>query len=85
MAEPFAITGLDPQLTSADEIWTYNDLNYIYILDTAGKRIIVLDKTGQLKTQIMAAEFTHPTGMVVEELKGVAYVLDGNKVYLITL
>ncbi|KKR35523.1 MAG: hypothetical protein UT67_C0001G0028 [Candidatus Magasanikbacteria bacterium GW2011_GWA2_40_10] len=85
LAEPFAITGLDPQLTSADEIWTYNDLNYIYILDTAGKRIIVLEKTGELKKQITAKEFTNPTGMIIEEQKGVAYVLDDNKVYLIEL
>lgn len=84
-AEPFAVAGLDPQLTSADEIWTYNDLSYIYILDTAGKRIIVLNKNGELKTQITAAEFTNPTSMVVEEQKGVAYVLDNNKVYLIEL
>ncbi len=84
-AEAFTITELDPELKSANEIWTYNDINYIYILDSAEKRIIVLDKTGQLKTQITAAEFTHPTSMIVDELKGVAYVLDGNKVYLITL
>ncbi len=85
VAESFTITGLDPALVSADQIWTYNDLNYIYILDTAGKRIIVLDKTGQLKTQITATEFTRPAGMIVDEQKGVAYVLDNNKVYLIEL
>lgn len=85
VAEPFSVTGLDPALTSADEIWTYNDITYIYILDTAGKRIIVLDKTGQFKTQIMAAEFTRPTSMIIEEQKGVAYILDNNKVYLVTL
>ncbi len=83
--QPFTITGLDPELTSADEIWTYNDLNYIYILDAAGKRIILLDKTGQLKKQITAAEFVHPVGMIVDELKGVAYVLDSNKMYQINL
>lgn len=83
--EPFTISGLDPALTSANEIWTYNDLTYIYILDSVGKRIIVLDKTGQLKTQIMATEFTNPTGMIVEEQKGVTYILDNNKVYLVTL
>ncbi len=84
-AQPFAITELDPWLTSADEIWTYNDLNYIYILDATGKRIIILDKTGQLKTQITAAEFSHPTGMIVDEQKGTAYVLDNNKLYQISL
>ena len=84
-AQPFTIAGLDPELTSAEEIWTYNDLNYIYILDTAGKRIILLDKTGQLKTQITAAEFVHPISMIVDEQKGAAYVLDSNKLYQISL
>ncbi len=83
--EPFAISGLDPALTSADEIWTYNDLIYIYILDTANKRIIVLDKTGVLKTQITAEEFTHPESMIIDEQKGLAYVLNNNKVYLVEL
>ncbi len=85
LAQPFAISGLDPELTSADEIWTYNDLNYIYILDATDKRIILLDKTGQLKTQITAAEFVHPTSMIVDEQKGTVYVLDSNKVYQINL
>lgn len=85
VAQPFTVTGLDPELTSANEIWTYNDLNYIYILDTAGKRIIVLEKTGQLKKQITATEFSRPTSMIVNEEKGAAYVLDSNKLYQINL
>jgi hypothetical protein len=83
--QPFTISGLDPELKSADSIWTYNDLNYIYILDTTGKRIIVLDKTGQLKTQVTATEFSHPTSMIIDEEKNTAYVLDSNKLYRIDL
>lgn len=85
VSQPFAIESLDPKLTTANEIWTYNDLNYIYILDATGKRIIIIQKTGELKKQITAVEFTNPTGMIVDELKGTAYVLDNNKVYQITL
>mgnify|MGYP001580453022 FL=1 len=83
--QPFAIQDLDPKLTSANQIWTYNDLNYIYILDAAGRRIIILQKTGELKKQIMAAEFTNPASMIIDELKGTAYVLDNNIVYQISL
>lgn len=84
-SQPFAISGLDPQLASANKIWTYNDLNYIYILDVAGKRIILLDKTGRLKTQLIADEFISPTAMIVDEQKNTAYVLDSNKLYRINL
>lgn len=83
--QPFAAEGVDPPLVSADKIWTYNDLNYIYVLDSAGKRIIVLDKNGALKTQIMATEFLRPAGMVVDEMAKTAFVLDGNKLYQIKL
>jgi hypothetical protein len=81
----FTTSKIDPPLTSADKIWTYNDLNYIYILDSAGKRIIILDKTGQIKNQITASEFVQPTGMIVDEAKHAAYVLDSNKLYQISL
>lgn len=83
--QPFAAEGLDPTLVSANKIWTYNDLNYIYILDSAGKRIIVLDKNGALKIQIMAKEFTRPAGMVIDEIARTAFVLDNNKLYQIKL
>ncbi len=81
----FAIQGLDPALASADKIWTYTDVNNIYILDGAGKRLIVLDKTGVLKQQITAAEFVHPTDMAVDEPGKTAYVIDSGKLYKIPL
>ncbi len=83
--QPFTAQGIDPALVSADKIWTYNDLNYIYILDATGERIIILDKTGQLKKQITATEFNDPTGMVIDELQKTAFVLDSNKLYQIKL
>ena len=85
LKQTFSIQGLDPALTSADKLWTYTDLNYLYILDSVGKRLIILDKAGTLKSQITVAEFVKPTGMIVDEAKGTAYVLDSNKLYQINL
>lgn len=81
----FSTAKMDPPLSAANKIWTYNDLNYIYILDTAGKRIVILDKLGEFKKQITAPEFANPTGMVVDEEKNTAYILDSNKLYQIGL
>ncbi len=81
----FIISNMEPPLTSADKIWTYNDLNYIYILDTLNKRIVILDKTGQFKAQITANEFVKPTGMIIDEQQNSAYILDSNKLYQISL
>ena len=83
--QPFSVQGLDPALTSANEIWTYTDLDYIYILDSSNKRLLVLDKIGQLKSQITAEEFSNPTGMAVDEQKSTAYILDSNRLFQINL
>ncbi|MFA5061884.1 MAG: hypothetical protein WC526_01945 [Patescibacteria group bacterium] len=83
--QPYTVSGLDPALDHADEIYTYTDLTYNYILDSQNKRIIILDKTGQLIKQITANEFVKPTGMIVDEAKNVIYVVDSEKLYKITL
>jgi hypothetical protein len=81
----FSVSGLDPKLDSADALWTYFELNYIYILDSKNKRLIILDKEGALKKQLMAIEFSNPTGMIIDEVNDMGYILDSNKLYQIEL
>jgi len=84
--QDFSIAGLDPVLDSASAIWTYYELNYIYILDTKNKRLIIINKLdGSLKKQLTAVEFVNPTDMVVDETNSTAYILDSNKLYKIDL
>ncbi len=80
-AASFAVTGLDPALDRPTVIWTYNEVNYLYILEPTNKRIVVLDKSGKLIQQYTASEWQNPTGMAVDEAHKVIYVLDGNKIY----
>lgn len=82
---PFSVKGLDPTLTEPTEIWTYNDVQNIYILEPTNKRIIVVNKEGQLVKQITAEEWQGPTGMVINEEAGIAFVLDNNIVYRVNL
>jgi hypothetical protein len=44
-----------------------------------------MDKLGQIKNQITAKEFTNPTGMIIDEEKNIAYILDSNKLYQVGL
>lgn len=81
----FAVTGLDPTLTNAGKIWTYNDLQYLYVLDGAQKRLIILNKDGKLKAQITFAELISPSDFAVDEPNRVAYLVDGAKLYKIDL
>ncbi|MDP2693060.1 MAG: hypothetical protein Q8O88_05475 [bacterium] len=77
----FTISGLDPELTNPTEIWTYNNLKYLYILEPTNKRVVVLDKSGQMMQQYTSASWQNPTGMIVDEEKKVIYVLDSNKIH----
>ncbi|PIZ95046.1 MAG: hypothetical protein COX81_01975 [Candidatus Magasanikbacteria bacterium CG_4_10_14_0_2_um_filter_37_12] len=79
--EEFTITGLDPELSKPSIIWTYNDVQNIYILEPSVKRIVVLNKEGKLLKQYTVNEWQEPTGMIVDEAKKTIYVLDQNKIY----
>ncbi|MCX6781986.1 MAG: hypothetical protein NTW66_02620 [Candidatus Magasanikbacteria bacterium] len=83
--QPLNLEPPEPPLDSANEIWTYTDLNNIYLLDAKNKRVIIYDKTGKLLRQMTAEDFTGPSSFAVEESKGTAYVLDSNKIYEIKI
>ncbi|TAN33069.1 hypothetical protein EPN28_03665 [Patescibacteria group bacterium] len=83
--QAFEITGLNPALDSADDIWTYTDLNYLYILDGARERIVLLGKDGQLQRQITALELKGATGMAVDETNMSAIFVSQGKLYQISL
>jgi hypothetical protein len=79
--ESFTITGLDPTLSNPTELFTYTDVNSIYILEPTNKRVVVVDKTGKLTKQYTATEWKNPTGMSVDEKNKTVYILDSNVVY----
>jgi len=77
----FEIKGLDPELDQPSIIWTYNDIEHLYILEPTNKRVIILDKSGKLINQFTSLDWQNPTGMLVDEEKKTIYVLDSNKLY----
>ncbi len=83
--QEFNTTGLDPELDNPSIIWTYNNLDNIYILEPTNKRVVVLDKEGKLEQQYTASEWQNPTGMIVKELEGIIYILDSNIIYKFNL
>ena len=42
--QAFAIVGLEPPLKAPTFIWTYNNINNLYILEPDAKRVVVTDK-----------------------------------------
>ena len=81
----FSVGGLDPALANPTTLWTYNDVDDIYILEPSQKRVVILNKDGVLKKQIMADAWQNPTGMVVDAADGVLYILDSNIVYSVSI
>ena len=83
--QPSFSLNIEPPLLSAQKIWTYNDLNYIYLLDQQNKRILVLNKDGILTKQLTNKTLVNPLGLVIEEANQTAYLLDQDKLYKINL
>ena len=79
--QAFAIVGLEPPLKAPTFIWTYNNINNLYILEPDAKRVVVTDKDGKFIGQYTTAEWKHPTAMSVDTDKKVIYILDDNKIY----
>ncbi|PIT87171.1 MAG: hypothetical protein COU31_04390 [Candidatus Magasanikbacteria bacterium CG10_big_fil_rev_8_21_14_0_10_40_10] len=84
--QDYSLSGVDPALANINQIWTYYELKYLYILDSVNKRLVIIDKAdGSLKKQLTATEFNQPQSMVVDEPNNTAYILDSNKVYELDL
>lgn len=79
--QPFSINALDPALTNPTQIWTYNDVKNIYILEPSTKRVIALDKNGTLLKQYTSSNWVNPESMIVDEARNTIYILDSNKIY----
>jgi DNA-binding beta-propeller fold protein YncE len=83
--EGFALAPIDPPLTNATGLFTDIDTTSIYIADPTGKRVLVFDKTGSLKSQITAPEFNAPSDISVDEANKRMIVTDGNRLLLVPL
>jgi hypothetical protein len=80
-SQPFSLAGLTPALEQPELIWTYNNVNNLYILESAHKRVVVTDKTGKLIGQYTDPAWVNPTSIIVNEEKKIVYILDQNKLY----
>jgi len=72
---------LDPALASPTKIWTSPESSYIYILEPAEKRLVVLDKEGKLKVQYVSGQFNDLKDFVVQEKEKEIYLLSANQIF----
>lgn len=79
----FSVSGVFPELSSAEAIYTNEENTYIYILDRSGKRIVVLDKEGTFKAQYLSDRVGETKDIVVSEREKKIILLAGSKLYSI--
>lgn len=72
---------VDPAIASPTKVWTSPESSYVYILEPAGKRLVVINKDGKLKIQYISEQFSDLRDFVVMEKEKKIYLLSGNEIY----
>ena len=70
---------------SIDAIYADADNADIYLLDKAGKRIVVTDKKGKYLAQYIGDQIAGATGLVVSEADKKIILLTGDKLFSIDI
>ena len=81
----FKINGVVPQIGTIDAIYADADNQYLYLLDRAGKRIVVTDKKGNYKAQYIGDEIANAINLVASEANKKIILLTGDKLLSIDI
>ena len=82
----FQIVNLEQGFSSIKAIYADEDSNYLYILNSDQKRIVLLDKqNGEYKQQYLAEEFANASDLVIKESEKLMLVLVKDKIFGVRL
>ncbi len=73
-----AFTNPNLKYSAKSKIYANNAWRYVYVMDPEAKRVTVLDKNGNIKTQYTSERFTDMKDMVVDEASKTTYILNGS-------
>jgi hypothetical protein len=74
-----------PEPKNFSRIFTTLELPYLYILEPEQKRVIILDKTGQIARQYQSEKFDNLLSFSLSEDRNTIYLLNGLEVYSISI
>lgn len=74
-----------PQVDSPDAIYTSENDQNLYFLDTQGSRILVYDKRGQFKAEYHSSELKNAKDFIASEADKKIIFLSGSKLYELAL
>jgi hypothetical protein len=69
-----------PSAVDAKKIWTQRGSDFIYVLDTQGNQVIVMDKKGTLVKAHQDPAWRNMKDFAVSS-KGIIYLIDNQKIY----
>jgi hypothetical protein len=81
----FSISGTLPEIGNVDAICADPDNQYIYLLDKAGKRVVVVDKKGGYKAQYINDQIADAKSLVVSEAQKEIILLTGDRLLSIEI
>ncbi|MCC7356902.1 hypothetical protein IT408_00110 [Candidatus Uhrbacteria bacterium] len=81
----FNLAQIDPPARSASGMWTDVDVPLIAITDPADRRVLVYDKSGQLRAQLNAPQFLAPKDIFGDYSNKRLLVVDGNRLLLVPM
>ena len=81
----FSPQGVFPELSTPDAIYTNEELKYVYVLERAAKRIVVLEKDGKYKAQYTSDKIGEAQDLAVSEKEGKIVILTGSKLLAIKI
>jgi len=84
-AENFMEPIIEPKVKNLTKLFTSLDTKYLYLLDPAGKRVVTLNKEGELVRQYLFETLPSLTDFTVNEKEKAIYLLSENKLYQATL
>ena len=81
----FSLAQIDPPARSASGMWTDIDVPLIAITDPADKRVLLYDKSGQLRAQLSSTQFLAPKDISGDYANKRFIVIDGNRLLLVPM
>ncbi len=80
--KPFNASGLN--IAPGSKIFTGYNYKYVYVMETGQNRIMIFDKSGNIKAQYTSSQFSNLKDFYIPADEKSAYILDGKKLLQIS-
>jgi hypothetical protein len=82
--QDWSVTGLPQALTSSLRIVTDQNTDYLYILEPASSRLVVISKNGEFVREFVSPSVASTTALLIDESRERALLVSGSLVFSIS-